>query len=109
MNHDTQVELLDELLGLRQAKSAYLDEAVTYSNVSRYTDPQRFQQEREAVFLNSPILLAHSSELPEEGSFLRRDFMGIPILITRDRDSKINAFYNVCRHRGARLVETEEG
>ena len=109
MDHDIQVELLDELLGLRRQKSAYLDESVTYSEADRYTDTQLYKEECSAIFRRFPTLVAHSSELPEEGSFLRRDCFGVPILITRDRDGEINAFYNVCRHRGARLVEMNEG
>ena len=64
---------------------------------------------RPNIFFRQPFLLAHSSELPEEGSFLKRDCFGIPILLTRDRDGEVHAFYNVCRHRGARLVEAESG
>ena len=109
MNHETQVELLDELLGLRQAQSAYLDEKVTHSSAERYLDEAGFQRERSSVFRGSPIFLAHASELPEEGSFLLRDCLGVPVLLTRDRNGDINAFYNVCRHRGARLVEKESG
>ena len=109
MDHDTQVELLDELLGLRKQRSAYLDETVTYSDASRYLGADQFELERERIFMKRPLLLAHSSELPEEGSFLRRECFGIPILLTRDRDGGINAFYNVCRHRGARLVAADEG
>lgn len=109
MDHETQIELLDELLGLRKEKSAFLDEAVTYSEVSRYCDEGRFKQEQDQIFSKYPLLLAHASELPEEGSFLRRNCGGIPVLLTRGRDGYVNAFYNVCRHRGARLVEADEG
>ncbi|MEM8837343.1 MAG: SRPBCC family protein [Pseudomonadota bacterium] len=109
MEHEAQVDLLDELLGLRKEKSAYLDEAVTYSEVARYIDEVRFRLERERIFLKTPFLIAHMSELPDEGSFLRRDCFGIPILLTRDRDGMVHAFYNVCRHRGARLVAAESG
>ncbi|MEM8795585.1 MAG: SRPBCC family protein [Pseudomonadota bacterium] len=109
MDHEAQVDLLDELLGLRKEKSAYLDEAVTYSETLRYIDEAQFRLERERIFLKTPFLIAHASELPDEGSFLRRDCFGIPILLTRDRDGMVHAFYNVCRHRGARLVAAESG
>lgn len=109
MKHETQVKLLDEILGLLKQKSAYLDEKVTHSDHKRYIDQNQFQKEQKKIFLGNPILIAHSSELPEEGSFIIRDCFGIPILITRDRDGNINSFYNVCRHRGARLVEDTEG
>ena len=68
MDHDTQVELLDELLGLRKQGAAYLDESVSFSKAERYISDAQFAAEREAIFLKQPFLLAHSSELPEEGS-----------------------------------------
>ncbi|MDD9909204.1 MAG: Rieske 2Fe-2S domain-containing protein [Ahrensia sp.] len=109
MDHETQVELLDEILGLRRERSAYLDETVTHSPVNRYLDEQRFSDERAQIFRKQPLLIAHSSELVEDGGFLSRDICGAPILLTRDRSGEAHAFFNVCRHRGARLVEAEEG
>ena len=47
MDQTTQVDLLDEILGLRAEKSAYLDESVTYSPASRYLDQDRFQLEQQ--------------------------------------------------------------
>ena len=109
MDQTTQVDLLDEILGLRAEKSAYLDESVTYSPVSRYLDQDRFQLEQQKLFWGYPLLVAHVSELAGEGDFLRRTIAGVPMLLTRDRQGQVNAFYNVCRHRGARLVEAESG
>ena len=109
MDHATQVDLLDEILGLRAEKSAYLDESVTYSAASRYLDPDRFQSEQQKLFRRHPLLVAHVCELSGEGDFLRRTVAGVPMLLTRDREGQVNAFYNVCRHRGARLVEAESG
>ncbi len=109
MQRETEIELLDEMLGLRKQKSAFLDEEVTYSPVDRYTDPARFALERDKLLHGLPNMLAHASELPEEGSFLCRSFAGVPILLTWDRDGKVHAFFNVCRHRGAQLVKAEAG
>ena len=109
MDQSTQVDLLDEILGLRAEKSAYLDESVTYSPASRYLDQDRFQLEQQKLFRGYPLLVAHVSELAGEGDFLRRTVAGVPMLLTRDRQGQVNAFYNVCRHRGARLVEAESG
>ncbi|MEX3010115.1 aromatic ring-hydroxylating dioxygenase subunit alpha [Hoeflea sp. TYP-13] len=109
MNREEEIGLLDELLGLRKRNSAYLDEAVTYSPMSRYLDADRFAQEREYVFRRHPSLIAHVSELPEDGSFLRRDVAGTSVLLTRDRDGEFHAFHNICRHRGAQLVDAHGG
>jgi len=109
LDREKEIGLIDELLGLRQAKSAFLDEDVTFSDVRRYTDPNRFQDEITLLFRTSPIVAAHASELTDDGDFLVREVAGQEILLTRDRDGGLNAFQNVCRHRGMQLVPTESG
>ena len=104
MDPATEIELLEELAGLREARSFFLDDAVTTSPVSRYTCPDRFAQERQALFRSKPVIAAHSSELTGPDAFLTRDFAGLPLLLTRDSAGVAHAFLNVCRHRGTRLV-----
>jgi phenylpropionate dioxygenase-like ring-hydroxylating dioxygenase large terminal subunit len=76
-----------------------------------YYDPDYFEIERQAVFLKSWIHIGHVSELPEPGSFVRRDleFARASLLIVRGRDGQVRAFHNVCTHRGTRLVEEASG
>ncbi len=109
MDRDTEIRLLDEILGLRKAGSAFLDEDVTQSPVSRYTDTDRFAREQTALFRQRPVALAHVSELASDGDFLVRSLAGRPILLTRDREGEVHAFLNVCRHRGMELVPAETG
>ena len=109
MHRDKEIALLDELLGLRQAKSAFLDEDVTYSDVRRYTDTARFQTEVARLFRGRPVILGHSSEIANDGDFLVREHAGLQVLLTRDRDGNLHAFLNVCRHRGMQLVAAERG
>ncbi len=109
MERATEIELAKELLDLNGQKSAFLDDAVTRSPVENYFDPERFRRERDKVLRTAPQPVVHSSELPEPGSFLRRDFAGLPVLFTRDADGTAHAFLNVCRHRGTRLVDEEQG
>ncbi len=109
MNRETEIELLKELLGLHEARSAFLTDAIERRPVEDYFDEARFRRERETVFRASPQPVVHASELPEPGSFLRRDFAGLPLLFTRDSDGEAHVFLNVCRHRGTRLVDDEKG
>lgn len=109
MSRETELELLDELLGLRRAGSAYLDEAVTRSETARYTDPERFARERARALRGRPVVAAASAELAEDGAFRARSLLGTPLILTRDRAGGVNAFVNVCRHRGSRLVSAEGG
>ena len=109
MRRDAELELIDELLGLKEAKSAFLDDGIATSPVTRYHCAERFQDEIKHVFRATPLMTAHGSELPEANAFLRRKIAGLPVLLTRDGDNKVHAFLNVCRHRGARLVEDGSG
>lgn len=76
-----------------------------------YYDPAYFELERRAVFLTSWIHVAHVCELPEVGSFVRREaeFAHASLLIVRGRDGLVRAFHNVCPHRGTQLVEEMAG
>lgn len=109
MNHETEVMLLDELLGLKQAGDLFLDDAPSANPVSEYTDATRFAQEQARIFERLPLILAHASELPEPHSFLRRTVNGRPLLLMRGDDGQARVFLNVCRHRGTRLVNDDAG
>lgn len=76
-----------------------------------YYDPAWFELEREAVFRRNWIVAGHVCEVPEPGSFIRRDleFAKASLLIARGRDGVVRAFHNVCTHRGTQLVDECEG
>ena len=109
MDRATELSLLDELAGLKTEGSAFLDADITHADVTDYTSSERFAAERKHLFRALPVAAAHSSELPDSGSFLTRDLFGSPLLLTRDKDGQTHALLNVCRHRGARLVDEAEG
>ena len=109
MERQTEYELIDELLALKQAGMPFLDATQEQNPVAHYFDEDRFAAETDALFRALPMIAAHASELPEAGSFLRREIGGRSVLLTRDADRQIHAFLNVCRHRGTRLVDAEAG
>lgn len=109
MNHDTQVRLLSELIRLHHNKQPYLDDAVTGSPMTDYSDAERFERERQRIFHAVPRIVAHTSELAGDNAFLRRTVNGLPLLIARGDDNEIRVFLNVCRHRGTRLVDDPAG
>jgi phenylpropionate dioxygenase-like ring-hydroxylating dioxygenase large terminal subunit len=75
----------------------------------RYIDPDFLRLEREHLWRKSWLYACHIDELPEAGSYLLWKKTGAPILIVRDKDDTIRAFYNTCRHRGAPLVKDKAG
>jgi phenylpropionate dioxygenase-like ring-hydroxylating dioxygenase large terminal subunit len=69
--------------------------------VDHYFDPARYAEEERSLFRGYPILVAHSSQLAGPGDFVTHTSSGVPILVVRGKHGELNAFINVCRHRGA--------
>jgi phenylpropionate dioxygenase-like ring-hydroxylating dioxygenase large terminal subunit len=63
------------------------------------------RQEQDVLFRHHPLLMGFASEWGKPGDYRTDDFAGVPILIVRDRDSVLRAFLNVCRHRGAKVID----
>ncbi|WP_298675504.1 SRPBCC family protein [uncultured Lentibacter sp.] len=109
MDRKTEVGLIREIVGLADQKSSFLDREVTHSPISRYASPERFEREMAMIFRRKPVVAAHSSELEGQNAFITRDFLGLPLLLTRDANSEVHAFLNVCRHRGAKVEREATG
>jgi phenylpropionate dioxygenase-like ring-hydroxylating dioxygenase large terminal subunit len=75
----------------------------------RYTDPAFLELELQHLWRRSWLYALHSDELPRPGSFRLWRKTGAPIIIVRGKDQRIRAFYNTCRHRGAPLLESDQG
>ncbi|KAL5361710.1 Rieske [2Fe-2S] iron-sulfur domain-containing protein [Aspergillus floccosus] len=74
---------------------------------SWYTSQEMYELERRAIFSKRWLFITHSSRLKDTGDWLRYEIAGFDFIITRDREGKINAFHNVCRHRAYPVVEKE--
>lgn len=66
-----------------------------------YTDPDIYELEIEKIINRNWILAGHSSQLPEPGDFKVLNVGRESAIIVRGKNGKLNAFANVCRHRGS--------
>ncbi len=74
-----------------------------------YTDPAVFEAERERIFGRIWHIACHESELREPFDYRTYDHLGIPLVSIRGGDGKVRTFYNVCSHRGAKLMQEPAG
>lgn len=70
-----------------------------------YTDEGNFEIEKAAVLKSTWAGLAVAADVPEAGDAIPMSFLGMPLLLIRDKEGVVRVFYNTCRHRGMILVE----
>jgi len=70
-----------------------------------YTSNDFYQLEQETLFRNTWVFAAFAHRLSNPGDMLPVEIAGQPVVIVKDDESNIRAFHNVCRHRGAKLID----
>lgn len=86
-----------------------LKQPVKSLSSSSYYDPKAFERERVNVFSREWICIGRASDWDRAGSYRRLDIAGQQIIVVRQRDASLRAFFNTCRHRGSALCEAESG
>jgi phenylpropionate dioxygenase-like ring-hydroxylating dioxygenase large terminal subunit len=77
--------------------------------VEAYISEDYVRLERDGLWRKTWLQACRLEEIPEVGNFISYDILDDSILIVRQGEDKIGAFYNVCSHRGRRLVDTPPG
>jgi nitrite reductase/ring-hydroxylating ferredoxin subunit len=72
---------------------------------THYTCPETYRAEHARIFYRSWLFLAHDSDLAQAGAYVAGHVADQAVFAIRGRDGDVRAFYNVCRHRGHRIVE----
>jgi phenylpropionate dioxygenase-like ring-hydroxylating dioxygenase large terminal subunit len=108
MQREQLVEELKVLMDLVERKTTSLAESVMEIDVAEYTDAELFEREMELI-RDYPQFVGPSCVVPQPGDYFAFDDTGVPILIVRTDSGELNAFVNICSHRGAPLNEATHG
>ncbi|MCP5025726.1 MAG: Rieske 2Fe-2S domain-containing protein [Actinomycetia bacterium] len=109
MIHAEQVKLLKELMAHLDSGTNVDAGGFRENPTSAYTDPSRAEQEWHQLFRGHPQVIGLTGDIPDPGSFMTMDDLGMPILATRDDQGRFHAFINACRHRGTAVESRERG
>jgi len=71
---------------------------------ARYTDPAVLEEERERIFARAWNCVGRASALAAPGDYVLVDVAGESLILVRARDGQLRAFFNICRHRGTRIL-----
>ncbi|MBS1849690.1 MAG: aromatic ring-hydroxylating dioxygenase subunit alpha [Acidobacteria bacterium] len=74
-----------------------------------YVDPDVYKQEIDRFFCRMWVCAGRADQVSNPGDYFLRELANESIIVIRDNQRQIRAFYNVCRHRGTRMCTVEEG
>ena len=74
-----------------------------------YTSETLYKMDIEHYWNHSWIWVGHINQISNVGDFFLFDYGYESIIVARDKDKCINAFLNVCRHRGSRVCIEKSG
>ena len=74
-----------------------------------YTDREVFEADVAAIYRRHWIFVGHDAEIPEPGDYRTVEIGTTSVILVRDDDEEVRAFHNVCRHRGARILNDATG
>ena len=109
MSEEKKDTVAQEDLSLPAPKWANPSVPVHPLNGERYTSKEFFQKEFDSVWAKSWVLLGRESEIPTQKTYQVENVGPESILMIRQDDYSVRAFYNVCQHRGSRLTFSRDG
>ena len=73
-----------------------------------FSTPEFLALENRTLFPRNWVFAARLSEVPNPGDIKMVEVAGDPLVIIRDKHGRVRVFYNVCPHRGAKLITEDQ-
>ena len=101
------MQSLENLLGA-EALAGFANPGTVASGLppAAYTSEDFFALEKSKLFRNAWVFVGFAHELNKPGDAVPVTVAGQPVLLVCNKERQVKAFYNVCRHRCLKLVDT---
>jgi len=77
--------------------------------VEAYLSEEYARAERDKLWVKVWQQVGRVEELPQIGDYLTYEILDDSLIVVRTAPEEIRAYYNVCSHRGRRLIDTPPG
>ena len=92
-----------------EARAPYIDNGIGQIDAERYYSKAFMDTEWERLWTRAWLIAGPRSDLREAGDYFLFNIGRESVVVTLDDDENLRAFYNVCPHRGNRLVLNDIG
>jgi carnitine monooxygenase subunit len=92
-----------------EAKQPDVDNGLDVPDPSRYYSKEFMKLEWDRMWTRAWLLAGVASDIPEQGDYFTFTIGPEEIIVVRQADGSIRAFYNVCPHRGSKIAMNESG
>ena len=88
-----------------------MTDEVAYSPITseRYISQEYMLQERDKIWARTWLVAGVLQDVEEPGDFFVFDLEPESIIVSRSEKGELHAFFNVCQHRGTKVLLTERG
>ena len=90
-------------------KYAVIDPATGKLDRRIFSDQAIYDEEMEKIFGRAWLMIGHESLVPQPDDFFHTYMGEDPVILTRDGQGRLHALLNMCRHRGNRVVRSDDG
>src|ERR1700722_1394445 len=90
-------------------KYAVIDSATGKIDRRIFSDQAIYDEEMEKIFGRAWLMIGHESLVPKPDDFFHTYMGEDPVILTRDAGGTLHALLNMCRHRGNRVIRSDDG
>lgn len=109
MHIDLQRTIVREILDHAGAGTTQMADAPLVVDASEYTSVEHHEREQRLLFRERPVVACLAGDLRAPGDLVAGESGGVPFVVLRHHDGSVRAYANICRHRGAPLVDDGAG